>query len=178
MNWSAGLVSEVPPSVVTVTFTVAPGVPAGELPEHEVAAVQLKPGAAVTPNWTEIGGTRPVPVMVTGVPPVKSPPVGLMPVTVGAGIKSGELVKRGVGSEVPEGVVTITSKGPARPAGEVTEHCVAVQLPMVAGLAPNVTEVAPVRPVPFTDTEVPPVVGPVPGTTLVTVGTGPADATS
>ena len=41
---------------------------------------------------------------------------------------------------------------------------------LVAAFAPNVTLVAPVKPLPLIVTDVPPVVGPSVGTTLVTTG--------
>ena len=41
--------------------------------------------AVVEPNLTPVAPVKPVPVMVTVVPPAVVPEVGLMPVTVGAG---------------------------------------------------------------------------------------------
>ena len=41
--------------------------------------------AVVEPNLTPVAPVKPVPVMVTVVPPAVVPEVGLMPVTVGVG---------------------------------------------------------------------------------------------
>jgi hypothetical protein len=66
--------------------------------------------------------------------------------------------------------LTATATGPAFPAGLVTVHEVAEQDAVsVAAAAPNVTD-PPVRFVPVTVTEVPPVVGPDVGAIDVTVG--------
>ncbi|KOG43934.1 hypothetical protein ADK75_37895 [Streptomyces virginiae] len=74
---------------------------------------------------------------------------------------------------VPPSVVTWTSTGSAVWAGAVTVHVVAVQENSVAGLpGPKVSAVAPIRPVPFTVTIVPPFVVPAAGLSDVTTGTG------
>ena len=73
----------VPPPVVTVTSTVP--VPAGAVAVMDVALLTVKVVAAVAPNFTAVAPVRLVPVMVTEVPPVLGPVVGLTPVTVGAG---------------------------------------------------------------------------------------------
>ena len=73
-------------------------------------------------------------------------------------------------AEVPPGVVTVTSTVPD-PAGEVAEMDVALfTITPVAAVVPNLTLVAPVKPVPVTVTEVPPLVGPPEGFTALTVG--------
>ena len=70
-----------PATVVTVTSTV-PAVSAGAVAVIEVAefAVMVP---AVAPNLTPEAEERPVPVMVTEVPPAIEPPLGLIAVTVG-----------------------------------------------------------------------------------------------
>ena len=70
--------------VVTVTST-APAEPAGELHVIEVAvfAEQL-PKAEVAPKETSVALVRPVPVMVTLVPPAVGPVLGLIDVTAGS----------------------------------------------------------------------------------------------
>jgi hypothetical protein len=69
-------------------------------------------------------------------------------------------------------VVTLTSTVPV-PAGEVAVIEVAeLTVKPVAGVAPNVTAVAPVKLVPVIVTEVPPVDGPDVGEIEVTVGAG------
>ena len=83
MYWSAVLVALVPPGVVTVTSTV-PAVPAGALAVIVVELVTVKV-AAWLPKSTALAPKRLVPVMLTDVPPVVKPPVGLTAVTVGGG---------------------------------------------------------------------------------------------
>jgi hypothetical protein len=82
----------VPPDVVTVTLTVL--VPAGETAVQEVDDEQDTLVPALPPKLTVVelrppGGTKPVPVMVTVVPPPTGPPLGLTPVTVGAAPSKG-----------------------------------------------------------------------------------------
>ena len=84
MNWSAAEVAEVPPAVVTPTWTVP--VPAGAVAVICVAEFTVKPVAGVPPKLTAVAPMRLVPVMVTLVPPVAGPVVGETAVTVGAGI--------------------------------------------------------------------------------------------
>ena len=69
--------------VVTVTST-APAEPAGELQVIEVSvfAEQL-PKAEVAPKETSVALVKPVPVMVTLVPPAVGPVLGLIEVTAG-----------------------------------------------------------------------------------------------
>jgi hypothetical protein len=87
VNWSAELVVLVPPGVVTVTSTVPAAVEAGltaviEVSGLDVLGVRLV--AAVLPKSTAVAPVKPVPVIVTLVPPDVEPVSGLMPVTVGA----------------------------------------------------------------------------------------------
>ena len=73
---------------------------------------------------------------------------------------------------MPPVVVTLTSTVPV-PAGEVAVIEVAeLTVKPVAGVAPNVTAVAPVKLVPVIVTEVPPLDGPDVGEIEVTVGAG------
>ncbi|CAM3245137.1 hypothetical protein JANLI_04610 [Janthinobacterium lividum] len=126
--------------------------------------------AAVAPKVTAVVLPKPVPVMVTVVPPVAGPAVGEMLVTVGTATKvywSAPLV-----ALVPPVVVTRTSTVPV-PAGAVAVICVALlTVKPVAAVAPKVTAVAPVNPVPVMVTLVPPAAGPAVGEMLVTVGAG------
>ena len=71
-----------PAGVVTVTFTVP--VPAGLSAVIVVALTTVKPVAGFVPKSTAVAPVKPVPVIVTKVPPAAGPLVGLMPVTVGA----------------------------------------------------------------------------------------------
>ena len=74
-------VADVPPGVVTVTFTT-PAVPAGAVTVIDVDEfVRMVP--AVLPNFTAVGPDKPVPVMVTVVPAVSGPAAGEMLVTAG-----------------------------------------------------------------------------------------------
>jgi hypothetical protein len=84
VNLSAALVALVPPGVVTVTSTV-PRVPAGEVAVIEVGLFTVNFAAALLANFTALAPANPVPVIVTDVPPVLGPEVGLTPVTVGGG---------------------------------------------------------------------------------------------
>ena len=81
MNWSAADVAEVPPAVVTLTSTVP--VPAGEVAVIDVAELTVKPAAGVAPKVTAVAAVKPVPVIVTDVPPGAGPDVGEIDVTVG-----------------------------------------------------------------------------------------------
>nr|WP_169334188.1 hypothetical protein [Nocardia abscessus] len=73
---------------------------------------------------------------------------------------------------VPPTVVTVTCTDPV-PAGATAVICVAEStVNEVAGVAPKVTAVAPVRFVPVSTTVVPPVSGPELGTAVATVGVG------
>ena len=68
----------VPPGPVTVTSTV-PAAPAGAVAVMEVALLTVKVEAAVVPNFTAVAPVKLVPVIVTEVPPVVGPEVGLTP---------------------------------------------------------------------------------------------------
>ncbi len=78
---SADDVAEVPPAVTTVTSTVP--VPAG-LVATICVAVSLVIVAVTLPNCTAVAPAKLVPLIVTAVPPVAGPEVGLIPVTLGA----------------------------------------------------------------------------------------------
>jgi len=83
-NWSAELVALVPAGVVTVMSTV-PWASAGEMaavidvPEETVKLV-----AAPAPKLTAVAALKFAPVMLTEVPPVVYPLVGVTAVTTGA----------------------------------------------------------------------------------------------
>ena len=170
MNWSAALVALVPPGVVTVTSTVPE--PAGEVAVMLVALLTVKLAAAVVANLTALAPVKPVPLIATEVLPVVGPEAGLRPVTAGAGMYvywSAALV-----ALVPPGVVTVTSTVPV-PAGEVAVMPVALlTVKLAAAVAPKLTALAPVKPVPVIATEVP--FGPELGLTPETVGAGGGEA--
>ena len=101
---------------------------------------------------------NPVPVMVTVVPPLVVPDVGVSEVMVGVGAMILVVARR---VAVPPAVVTLTLTAPAtwalvmalRVVGDVTVKLVAV-------VVPNWTAVAPIRFVPVMVTVVPPLVVP------------------
>ena len=70
-----------PPTVVTLISTVP--VPAGDVAVIEVAELTVNPVAGVAPKLTTVAPVKPVPVMVTELPPASGPLVGDMEVTVG-----------------------------------------------------------------------------------------------
>ena len=74
---------DVPLEVVTVTSTV-PAASAGDTAVHEVELEQETPVAATPPKLTVLSGVKPVPEMVTEVPPPRGPLEGATRVTVGA----------------------------------------------------------------------------------------------
>ena len=82
MNWSTLEVADVPPEVVTDTFTVP--LPEGEVAVSDVGLLTLTSVAEVEPNSTVASLAKPVPVSLTDVPPVGRPVSGLTLVTVGA----------------------------------------------------------------------------------------------
>src|SRR5260370_30791689 len=96
VNWSAELVAEVPPGVVTITWTMLQNSqlnppPAGLIAVICVSLTTVKCMAAVAPKKTPVAQVKPLPVIVTLVPPLAGPLVGLMIVTVGGGRVSKEL---------------------------------------------------------------------------------------
>ena len=74
----------VPPAVVTLTFT-APATWGLVLAWTTVGLVTVKDVAAVAPKWTAVAPMNPVPVILTVVPPLVVPDVGVSEVTVGVG---------------------------------------------------------------------------------------------
>ena len=83
MKASADEVAEVPPGVTTVTSTV-PAEPAGAVAVILLVALTVNEVAAVEPKFTVETLVKPVPVMVTVVPPADGPALGLTEVSVGA----------------------------------------------------------------------------------------------
>jgi hypothetical protein len=167
VKWSAGVVSDVPPGVVTVTSTV-PGLPAGAVTLQLVVEEQLTELTTVVPNCTVIEpSTNELPVIATVVPPAAGPELGLTAVTVGPSTKvnwSAEDV-----ADVPPMVVAVRSTAPAACAGEFTVHVVTVpHATEVPAFAPKAMVVAPgAKPTPVTVTCVPPPVVPLVGLTPV-----------
>ena len=75
MNWSAALVAQVPPGVVTVTSTVP--VPAGAVAVMVVALLTVKLVAAVVPKLDRGGAGEVGAGDGDAVPPAGGPAVGL-----------------------------------------------------------------------------------------------------
>jgi hypothetical protein len=71
-----------PPGVVTITLA-GPLVPLGTVATMVVSFTTVKFGEAVPPNVTLVAPVNPVPVIVTVLPPVGGPELGLTEVTVG-----------------------------------------------------------------------------------------------
>ena len=101
---------------------------------------------------TAVAAVRPVPVMVTKVPPFVEPDTGAMLVKVGTGATWVY-----VPVAVPFGVVTTTTASPATWAGvtAVKDESLTTERP-VAAAPPKVTVDAPVKLVPVITTEFPP----------------------
>src|SRR3954454_5483301 len=66
-------------------MSTAPSAPAGEVASTSVSLTTLKSVAAMLPKFTAEVLVSPVPVIVTIVPPVLGPDVGLTAVIVGVG---------------------------------------------------------------------------------------------
>lgn len=81
---SATDVGLVPPGLVTVTSTV-PLVPGGDTAVIDLAEFTVKPAAGTEPNITPVAVVKPLPVIVTVVPPAGGPAFGATFVTAGTG---------------------------------------------------------------------------------------------
>jgi hypothetical protein len=162
---SLTLVDEVPDGDVTVTSTVP--VPAGDVVVIEMSEFTVYVVAATDPNLTDVAPVKPLPEMVTEVPPAAGPELGVRPDTTVAYVNwSAALVV-----EVPARVVTVMSTVPTDPAGDTAVICEApFTVYEVAAVVPNMTLPAPINPVPVIVTDVPPTVPPVDGEIAVTVG--------
>lgn len=68
---------------MTVTSEVAPAVPAGAVAVIDVSEISENVVALTVPKSTAVAPVRPVPVMVTLVPPSTGPEDGLIAVTTG-----------------------------------------------------------------------------------------------
>jgi hypothetical protein len=170
VNLSAPEVAEVPPAVATVTSTV-PASSDGEVAVHEVVDEQLTLVPAVLPKLAVVAPTtKPVPVMVTAVPPPSGPVLGEIPVMTGA--PKMNLSAAEVADVPPPTVVTVRSTVPAASSGEVAVHeVVDEQLTEVPAVPPKLAVVEPTtKLVPVIVTTVPPPTGPTPGVIAVTTG--------
>jgi hypothetical protein len=133
----------------------------------KLAAVSV----VVGPNLTTVAPMKFVPVIVTVVPPRVEPLVGVKLTMIGMPAVTN--VKLAVEVAVPPEVVTLIFTVPAACALVLaTTLLVPVTEKLVAGVVPNVTEVAPFRLVPVMATVVPPLVDPLVGVNEVMVGAG------
>jgi hypothetical protein len=175
VNTSAALVADVPPTTLTLTSS-GPALPAGLTVVQLVVELHVTAVPGVVPKSIVSADAvveKPVPVMVTVVPPVTAPEVGLMAVTVGAGATkvntSAALV-----ADVPPTTLTLTSCGPALSGGVVKVHVVveaqeafpSIEIPPLKVAVVSVVE----KPVPVMVMTVPPAVAPEVGLMAVTVG--------
>ena len=69
--------------MITVTFTVL--VPAGLTAVIEVSLTMVRFVPGLVPKSTDVAPAKPVPVIVTNVPPAVGPELGLIPKSVGTG---------------------------------------------------------------------------------------------
>jgi len=121
------------------------------------------------PKCTEVAPVKPVPVILTMVPPEYGPDVGEMLVITGGTYVNWSADEV---ADVPSGVVTVISTVPRFDADGLVA-VIEVSLLNVNDDAadwPNITAVTPVKPLPVMVTTVPPVFGPVVGETLVITG--------
>ena len=153
-----------PLGVVTV---IDPAIaPVGMLVVICVADATLN--VALTPaNWTLVAPVKPVPVIVTAVP--IAPLLGEKLLTTGGAGGGVVVTVKLVGlASVPAGVVTVIVAVGTAPAGTLVVILVSELTVKVAVTAPNLTLVAPVKPVPVKVTVVP--TGPLVGAKLATTG--------
>lgn len=138
----------------------------------DVALTNTTLVAADPPMVTVAPEMKPVPVIVTGVPPKVEPDDGETAVTVG-GVTAYVYIPEPVPDSVL-GFVTIISLAPTTPAGVTALNDVALtHTTLVAADPPTVTVAPDTNPVPVIVTTVPPAVEPLTGDTEVTVGGAP-----
>jgi hypothetical protein len=83
VNWSEGVIGEVPPAVTTVTST-EPGCSGGEVTLQVVSEEQDRLLPGVDPKSISVAPVSPDPLTVTTVPPAVGPDDGDTPDTAGA----------------------------------------------------------------------------------------------
>jgi len=155
------------PLTVTVTVT-APTLPAGVVAVIVVLFTTTTLLAAAPPNVSVAPLAKFVPVIVTVVPPVVAPLLGLTLVTVGGARYVKPLASVPLR---PLLFVTATVTAPALPAGVVAVMVVLfTTVTLLAAAPPNFTVAPLAKFVPVIVTTVPPAVGPPFGLTLVTLG--------
>src|SRR5262249_52427134 len=123
--------------------------PAGEVQVMVVAFMTTTLVAALPPKETVAPATKPVPVIVTAVPPAAGPLLGLTDVTVGAVPTKVNWSPGGLAAEVAFSVVTNTSTVPAGSAGETAVRLVdETNTTLVPDTVPNLTVLPDVKLVP------------------------------
>src|SRR5262249_20192628 len=149
--------------------STVPALAAGEVAVIEVSSFTVKVVAPTLPKFTADAPTKPLPVIVTLVPPAIGPEVGSTFATVGGATYvnwSAELV-----ALVPPGPETVMSTVPADSAGATAVICPSLSTEKLgAATPPKSTSVVPVNCAPAIVTLVPPAVGPEFGDTLEIVG--------
>jgi hypothetical protein len=86
VNSSAGLVAEVPLGVTTVTFTLPLVGPGGLAAVISLSESTVILGDFALPKSASVAPVKPLPVMVTAVPPIKTPADGETAVTCGSAV--------------------------------------------------------------------------------------------
>ena len=156
--------------LVTITSTV-PAARAEVVAVIEVGLTTVTLVAAAPPKLTVAPDEKPVPVIVTDVPPLVLPEVGEIAVTVGADALYVYPLPRVPLSESV--LVTTTSTVPAARAEVVAVIEVGLStVTLVAAAPPKLTVAPDEKPVPVIVTDVPPLVLPEVGEIAVTVGAG------
>jgi hypothetical protein len=151
--------------VSTVT-AVAPAALAGDDTVNVLSEMTVNAVVAVVPKKTSTVLIKPAPVIVTLVPPVVGPEVGVIELITGDGwkLKLSELF-------VPPGVVILIGTVPVTCVGVTVSTSVSLTtVKLAAGVVPNFTLVVPARPVPVIATVLPPAVVPAVGNTAVGAG--------
>jgi hypothetical protein len=136
---SAALAALVPLGVITLMSTM-PLPAAGEIAVMLLAEFTVKLVAGVPPNSTAVAPVKPVPVMVTEVPPAVVPLAGLRPVIAGAAA----LIVNVAPDDVPPELVTVTVAVPGvaiRPGGTSALSCVALTKLLASEVVPHCTVV-------------------------------------
>jgi hypothetical protein len=124
--------------------------------------------ADIPPIVTVAGLTKPVPVIVTRVPPERGPELGETLVNVGIAA----YINPPVSVAEPPEIATTTFLAPAVPAGVTAVMEVALTTVTLVAATPPIVTVAPlIKPVPVIVTGVPPTSGPAFGEILVIVTT-------
>jgi hypothetical protein len=138
VNLSAGVEAVVPPTGLVTAMSTVP-TPDGAVARIEPSELTTKIVALTVPNVTAVTPLKPLPVMLTFVPPPSGPALGLTAVITGCGT----YVNRSptLAGVVPSGVATETSTV-AVPGGEVAViDSGELTVKLAASAEPNLTAV-------------------------------------